>query len=235
MFGLLRTGLEERLFNCVKAISQSHIHKTWLGVFFLVRSIIGLAIPAMKFRINFGNSPWVRKRSYLLFSLRSRTTLHCFQLRWLRMKLSIPHNVTQIRTLGCCELTLSWVSRASCKQRKTNPRCSRCSYHDPLYMIKSSRSTKVNFFLWIMSFIRLWNIARAPIRPKGISVNSYRPEVVTNAILALSFTATGTWQYPLVKSKAVMYLQLQVLQWCHPLLAMDKPWSASHCSDVCSR
>ena len=48
--------------------------------------------------------------------------------------------------------------------------------------------------------INFWKVAGALHKPKGITLNSYRPWYVVNAVFCLSCSDTSTCQYPLIKS-----------------------------------
>jgi len=51
-----------------------------------------------------------------------------------------------------------------------------------------------------------WKVAGALVSPKGITLNSYKPSFVINAVFFLSFGFTSTCQYPQVKSSVEKYL-----------------------------
>ena len=57
-----------------------------------------------------------------------------------------------------------------------------------------------------ISFMSCWNVAGAPANPKGITLNSYFPNGVTNAVFGWEDSLTGTCQYPFSKSKVDRYL-----------------------------
>ena len=61
----------------------------------------------------------------------------------------------------------------------------------------------------------LWNVAGAPCRPNGMRL---KPNGVVNAVFSWSHSATGTCQYPFIRSRVVIKGALPTH---HPPLALD--------------
>ena len=61
-------------------------------------------------------------------------------------------------------------------------------------------------------FIRRWKVAGAPTKPKGNTKNWYFTKVVVNAAFLQEPSATGTYQYPIVRSSVVMNLAHEAIQ-----------------------
>ena len=76
-------------------------------------------------------------------------------------------------------------------------------------------------------FIPLTSVAPEFIIPKGIFRNSYEPSGVINAVLAMSASATGICQYPLLRSILAKYLSYWACEISHqriPLVRDQKQW-----------
>ena len=54
-------------------------------------------------------------------------------------------------------------------------------------------------------FMSLGKVAGAPTSPNGITMNSYFPKLVENDVFTREAGSIGTCQYPLARSKIVIY------------------------------
>ena len=76
-----------------------------------------------------------------------------------------------------------------------------CSSHVSENTMMSSTYTLQNGKPARTFCISLWNVAGALQRPNGMTRNSYRPFIVTNAVLAFALSAILICQYPLLASR----------------------------------
>jgi len=69
-----------------------------------------------------------------------------------------------------------------------------------------------SIFPWNNLSIKHWNVAGAPLNPKGITLNWYNPKGVIKVVSGCdSHVATGTCHYPLPRSGIMPYPTGQLL------------------------
>ena len=115
--------------------------------------------------------------------------------------------MAQVHTLQHPELAFSWLCSESILPQppSTSRMWAQCSSQLSLYTTRSSRYASAKFPIpcrrW--SIIR-WNVAGAPLKPKGMTRNWNRPVGEVKVVFG-RFYATETCQYPRDKSRVLIY------------------------------